>query len=165
MRSVRIAIAVIGLVALAACGTPTASSSSSPTVAATLPATQAASPTPIATSDQLIAVAQRVYGKDRFSVCDGGNIPADAFKQCPFTASLTQKMIHKAATQPGPDPLGAGDGPGMQDAPVYYTATATSTGGTVNVTVGTTWSASLTIVSDNGLLLVDGLIINGVPVT
>jgi hypothetical protein len=110
-------------------------------------------------------VAQKVYGKDQFAVCDAGrSIPAEAFKNCPFTATFTQKMIYRARTQLGPDPLGAGDGPGVQGVPAY-TATVTPTVGTVNVSVGATWSASLTIRLVNGQLLVDGLTINGVRVT
>lgn len=164
MNIPRFAPAALVLLALAACGTSTTTSSSSAAPASAAPASTP-SASPVATSEQLIAVAQKVYGKDQFSVCEGGTtVSADYFKNCPFTASLNQKMIHKAATQLGPDPLGAGDGPGLRGA-VAYSATVTATGGTVVATVGTTWSATLTIVSVNGQLLVDGLAINGVPVT
>jgi hypothetical protein len=153
----RFVYAALVLLVVAACGTSTPTSSSSASaVTATTP-----SASNFATSEQLIAVAQKVYGKGQFSVCD---FAADYFKNCPFTASLNQKMIHKAATQPGPDPLGAGDGPGLRGA-VAYSATVSATGGSVVATVGTDWSATLTIVSVNGHLLVDGLAINGVPVT
>src|SRR5260370_16471284 len=124
----RLAAAAVVLLVVAACGTSTTTSSSSAS-AVTASAAPASTPSAsnVATSEQLIAVAQKVYGKGQFSVCDGGTtVAADYFKNCPFTASLNQKMIHKAATQLGPDPLGAGDGPGLRGA-VAYSPTVTPT--------------------------------------
>lgn len=108
--------------------------------------------TRVATGSQLIAVAQEVYGRDFLSTCERGTDPNTLFDACPFTAVFRQTMITKAKTQLGPDPLGLGDGPGLQGTP-SYTASVTATGGTVVMQVG---GMSFTIIEvwQDGTLLV-----------
>ncbi len=167
---VSLAVGVIAL--LVGCGTSGASSTStataataSPSVATPSPSAGRTSPTPLtATKQQLIAVAQQVYGTTNVQTCERGTSAVTLFDTCPFTAAFKQKMITKAQTQLGPDPLGLGDGPGPGDARLSYAATVTSTGGTVVLHLGTFGVFVLTEVWQGNTLVVSDIATDGASI-
>jgi hypothetical protein len=126
--------------------------------------TKQASPT-TATSAQLIAVAEKVYYQQSAA---SSSEPSMTFchSACPFTSSLTATLNGIA--------LPTGSGPlliaGQQNGPfgnVSYSATPSSTGGTVAVTVTPTSSEEsagngietfkLSIINSSGVLLVNDI--------
>lgn len=127
------------------------------------------------TPAQLIAVAQKVYyqapgqpaADPYISICQKGS-----YANCPFTSQLTNNLNNFKGS-PGFGPALAG---GAQNGPfgnASYSATPSSTGGTVEVTLVPTASEAaagngnitwkLTIVDTNGTLLVNDITISMSP--
>ena len=136
---------------LAACGSPanpTANVTSTPapaaTPAATATPTPAPSATPAATVDELTVVASLVYpactpancaGDAMYTTCDAGSSGPDVFASCPLTAHSLAQIKHDVDGVPSaPDPLGGGQDP--EWATETVTASPSSTGGIVHVTLG-----------------------------
>ena len=91
---------------------------------------------------------------------------ADPYADCPFTAAFAQAMTAVAPDPPGHFGEGAAQlcqCQGQESVPAFR-ATVTPAGGTVTFTQSGA-EFVLTIVSDDGQLLVDGISVDGTPIT
>jgi hypothetical protein len=161
---------------VAACGGSSIAQSPAPsqTPAVTQTMTPDSTPTPATTAagpsaQQLIAVAQQVYLSNTGS-CEKGNPSAPSvadYSGCPFTPSLAERLA--AAQQAQLRPNHAGGGLVLchcQAGPTSYTASnavPSSSGGTVQVVAayccGSSLTFTLTVVSQQGQLLVDDIVV------
>ena len=166
---------------LAACGSPanptanvTSTAAPAATPAATATPTPAPSATPAATVDELTVVASLVYpactpancaGDAMYTTCDAGSSGPDVFASCPLTAHSLAQIKHDVDGVPSaPDPLGGGQDPEWTTETV--TASPSSTGGVVHVTLGfgpgtTTEEYDLVVILQGSKLLVDDLYCTG----
>jgi hypothetical protein len=174
---------ILGL--LVSCGSPaspTASATSTPTVAPTL--SQTATPTPAATTtaaatvSELTGVAAMLYpactpancaGNAMFTTCDAGSSGPDVFAPCPLTSRmLTQLQQDVSGVPSAPDPIGGGQDPEWTTKTV--TATPSATGGIVHVTLGfgpgtTVEKYDVVVVVQQSQVLVDDLYCTGADPT
>jgi hypothetical protein len=162
---------------LVSCGSPanpTANVTSTPTPTATATPTPVPSVTPAATVDDLTVVASMVYpactpancaGDAMYTTCDAGSSGPDVFASCPLTARLLAQIKHDVDGVPSaPDPVGGGQDPEWTTEMV--TASPSSTGGVVHVTLGfgpgtTTEEYDLVVILQGSKLLVDDLYCTG----
>lgn len=149
------------------------------------PPNRSVSPTPLvassseagegATQQQLIAVARQVYPPDGTGTCQQGNplSPKQAdVSSCPFTQRLMQRVV---AAQEAQAKLTAGSifvVCHCQNGPKGYAASvgrATESGGSVSVVAdyccGDTLTFTLTIITQQGKLLVDDITVQGATCT
>lgn len=167
-------IAVAALVA--ACGGGSSAQSPAPSQAPAVTQTMTPDGTPTSattaaapSAQQLIAVAQQVYLSNT-STCQKGNPSAPSvadYSGCPFTQALAERLA--AAQQAQLRPNHAGEGLVLchcQSGPTSYTASdavPSSTGGTVQVVAayccGSSLTFTLTVVSQQGQLLVDDIVV------